>query len=370
MTEYELFQEEWREEQRHGKHESSHRSENSGQGNHDEPIQAVRRSRTIEAEEGRENVDLHRRIPRVSGPQRSDSEETNEGVEEASPDFVFLAQLGETEQYEKGLTFRAVAWIPMLLALAKMFAVEGGWSIWGPKFYGWLFLSSWFTTEIVFIYASRHTLSTDEREKSLSLSREWRKPWSLPKEKMKSINTALSFLDDCEPQDEFQLGPAACNVLQGFNSWPLAFTPAVAIFRVAWTAYTWTVALPYGQGMSVWTMFLTLPISFFISPIVGILAAYPGVMYIALIYCVTSGWVLYWMERGVLFFSGRLGVSQKRLSRWKQATKVDDSDGLVPGYLALFQATLTVLRYARVLNDFASYDCSTTTQAVWYDWTL
>jgi hypothetical protein len=50
--------------------------------------------------------------------------------------------------------------------------------------------------------------------------------------------------------------------------------------------------------------------------------------------------------------------------------KMEDMDCLVTGYLALLQAILTVLRYTRVLNDYASYDCSTTTKASWYDWTL
>ena len=50
--------------------------------------------------------------------------------------------------------------------------------------------------------------------------------------------------------------------------------------------------------------------------------------------------------------------------------KLADMDYLMPGYLASGQAILTTLRFSRVLNDYASYDCSTTTLVSWYDWTL
>jgi hypothetical protein len=62
------------------------------------------------------------------------------------------------------------------------------------------------------------------------------------------------------------------------------------------------------------------------------------------------------------------GIPGMILRRGAGAMKLVDMDGLVPGYLALGQAILTILRFTRVLNDYASYDCSTTTQASWYDW--
>jgi hypothetical protein len=361
--EYELFQEEWREKQREERQESTSISHGS------EPIPTVGRSNTIEAEEGRANVDLHRRITRVGGPLRGDPEEASEGVQDAPPDTLFLAQLEETERYEKGFTLRAVAWIPILLAALKMIAVTGGWSLWGPKVCGWMFFVSWFITELVFIRASRHRLSTNEREKVLSLSREWRKSWFLPWEKMKSVNAALCFSDDYK-KDSFELGPVACTVLLGFNSWPLIHTPLGVYARAVWRAYIWTVNHTLVGERSDWALLILIPLSSFLSTFGLMIFAYPSSLYFFLIYFGTSGWVLYVMEIGVLFQAGRLGVSENRLSRWGKAMKVDDSDGLVAGHLAFLQAFLTVLRYARVLNDYASYDCSMTTQAAWYDWTL
>jgi hypothetical protein len=44
-------------------------------------------------------------------------------------------------------------------------------------------------------------------------------------------------------------------------------------------------------------------------------------------------------------------------------------DWWMPGYLSFVQVVLTVLRYTRVLNSYASYDSSTTGQVSWYDWT-
>jgi hypothetical protein len=342
-TEYESFQEEWRKEQRHEKHESS---AVSGPGHDDEPIQAVGRSRTIEAEEG--------------------------DAQKASPDTVFRAQLEETERYEKGFTLRAVAWIPMLLAAVKMCAVKGGWGIWGPKVCGWMFFVSWFVTELVFIYASRHQLSEDEREKAVSLSWKWRKSWFLPREKMKSINSALNFSDGPESEDlEFELGRVASTVLLGFDSWPLVAIIGSTYLGVTWKAYIWIVNLTSGgESWSTIALFAMIPLNAF-TMIYGLLIFWlPGFLYISLVYCLTSGWILYGLDRGVLLLAGRWGVSENRLSRWRQAMRVEDSDALVPGYLALFQAILTILRYARVLNDYASYDCSKTTQATWYDWTL
>jgi hypothetical protein len=126
MTEYALFQEDWGKEQRQEKHRILNISEGLGQGDDDELIPPMERSQTIEGEEGRANVDLHRRITRVGGPHgKDDPKAVSKKIREASPDTIFLAQLDETERYEKGLTFRVMAWIPMLLSAVKMSAVKG-----------------------------------------------------------------------------------------------------------------------------------------------------------------------------------------------------------------------------------------------------
>jgi len=87
-------------------------------------------------------------------------------------------------------------------------------------------------------------------------------------------------------------------------------------------------------------------------------------VYFALVYSVVSPWALYVLN---LLCCGIPGMI---LRRGAGAMELIDMDGSVPGYLALCQAILTFLRFVRVLNDYASYDCSTTIQAPWYDWTL
>ena len=78
-------------------------------------IPSMGRNATIEAEEGRANVNLHRRTNRAAGPHNEDENilENRDGnskiltkkAPEASLDAIFLSQLRETERYEKDLTF-------------------------------------------------------------------------------------------------------------------------------------------------------------------------------------------------------------------------------------------------------------------------
>jgi hypothetical protein len=125
-TEYMAFQEDWRKEQRQENHRIANVSEGLGQGDDVELIPPVGRSQTIEAEEGRANIDLHRRITRVGETLgRNDPKDLSEEAQEESPDAIFFAQLEETERYEKGFTFRVMAWIPMLLSAVKLSAFKG-----------------------------------------------------------------------------------------------------------------------------------------------------------------------------------------------------------------------------------------------------
>ena len=94
------------------------------QGVDEDVIPSVGRSATIEAEEGRANVNLHRRTHQAAGPHNEDENisENRDGnntkkPQQASLDAIFLSQLEETERYEKDLTFRLLVWIPMLLSL-------------------------------------------------------------------------------------------------------------------------------------------------------------------------------------------------------------------------------------------------------------
>ena len=95
-------------------------------------------------------------------------------------------------------------------------------------------------------------------------------------------------------------------------------------------------------------------------------------LYFGLVYLIISPWALVLLNLLRAFLALRRGTpaSTLRVFPWWQAMKIEDMDYLVPGYLALLQAILTVLRYTRDLNDYASYNCSTTTKASWYDWAL
>lgn len=71
----------------------------------------------------------------------------------------------------------------------------------------------------------------------------------------------------------------------------------------------------------------------------------------------------------LLLLASLSGMPERIASDRYYAVKIAGVDGWMPGYLSLGQVVLTVLRYTRVLNDYASYDCSTTGQVSWYDWT-
>jgi hypothetical protein len=378
-TEYESFQEDWRKEQRQEKHRISNASEDLGQGDDNELIPPVGRSQTIEAEEGRANMDLHRRIPRVGGPHgKGDPKDLTEEVQEASPDAMFLAQLDETERYEKGFTFRVMAWIPMLLSAVKLCAVKGYGGIWSPKVCGWMFVVSWFVVELLTVVASRHQLSEDEREKALMLSQQWRKTWSLRAERQKTIEDALInpfliFLCFLEVDGGFILGRITCTILLGFNAWPLVAQTAGSYFFPHLKYSLWLDSFLWQPDGNLFWRFCMIPVE--LSTLFGFVFCpfiFYALFYFGLVYLIISPWAFVLLNLLCAFLVLRRGIpaSTLRVSTWWQAMKMEDMDCLVPGYLALLQAILTVLRCTRVLNDYASYDCSTTTKASWYDWTL
>jgi hypothetical protein len=195
-TEYSSYQEAWEDKQT--KKEENSLTENQSFGDSvemraisgaqeqqaldEDVIPSVGRSATIEVEEGRANVNLHRRTNRAAGPHNEDENilENRDGnstkkAPQASLDAIFLSQLRETERYEKDLTFRLLVWIPMLFSLVKIFSGTGGWSVWGPRVCGCMFFCSWFVTELITIVASRQQLSEKQRETALKLGRLWRK---------------------------------------------------------------------------------------------------------------------------------------------------------------------------------------------------
>jgi len=137
-TEYYSYQEEYEKQQAKKKENSLTENQTFGdsvqmraisgaqeqQGVDEDVIPSVGRSATIEAEEGRANVNLHRRTHQAAGPHNEDENisENRDGnntkkPQQASLDAIFLSQLEETERYEKDLTFRLLVWIPMLLSL-------------------------------------------------------------------------------------------------------------------------------------------------------------------------------------------------------------------------------------------------------------
>lgn len=206
------------------------------------PIESVERSATFDAEEGRANGNLHRGASRMAAPEdeggiemiemtnRADEGtniEATQGAEistnapnpqafnvellsrqvhltfdpenrQSMFDSMFLTHLEETQEYEKGMTFRLLVWVPMLLALLKILSVTGGWSILGPKVCGCMFFCSWLTAELITIVASRGRLSREQRDRAAQLSRCWRKEWG------EEIRLST-------------LGLLSCTLLLGFN---------------------------------------------------------------------------------------------------------------------------------------------------------
>lgn len=418
----------------------------------EDDIPSVGRSATIEAEEGRANVDLHRRTNRAAGPhdeteniiENRDGNST-ENAPQASPDAIFLVQLREAERYEKGLVFRILVWIPMLFSLLKILSGTGGWTIWGPKVCGSMFFYSWFVTELITIAASWRQLSEKQREAALKLGRLWRKSlevfelrhtktklntelrslwarqhqldtvrrekirhkwWESQHETMKSVAEFLAieasqrqqskerddnFSKRYELKEEeketfetalidprnlfllwelkgpFLLGRICCTILLGFNAWPLVAKTASMYFIPYWRYYTWVDSFlwrpDWSDSRKLWMSPVEISILY---PFVVVPLILYAVVYFVLVYSVVSPWALHVFN---ILCCGIPGVILRR-GAGTRSTKLFDMDGLVPGYLALGQAILTILRFTRVLNDYASYDCSTTTRASWYDWTL
>jgi len=128
-TEYNSYQEAWEDKQTKKEENSLIENQTFGdsvemraisgaqeqQAVDEDVIPSMGRNATIEAEEGRANVNLHRRTNRAAGPHNEDENilENRDGnskiltkkAPEASLDAIFLSQLRETERYEKDLTF-------------------------------------------------------------------------------------------------------------------------------------------------------------------------------------------------------------------------------------------------------------------------
>ncbi len=324
-------------------------------------------------------MNLHRRSTRVARPhEKNDPKEVSEEAHKASLDTIFLAQLDETERYEKGFIFRVMAWIPMLLAAVKLSAVKGYGGIWGPKVCSLMFFSSWIVTELVTIIASWHQLSEDEQEKALILSRQWRETWSLRAERQKTIedaliNPLLILLCFSEVDGGFILGRITCTILLGFNAWPLVAETAGSYFFPYMTYTLWLDSFLWQPDLSLFWRLCMIPgelsmlFGFVLCPFI-----FYAVFYFGLVYFIISPWTLIFLNILHTVSALRRGTpaSTLRVSRSWQVLRMEDMDSLVSGYLALLQAILTVLRYTRVLNDYASYDCSSTKTAPWYDWTL
>jgi len=266
----------------------------------------------------------------------------------------------------------------MLLSAVKLSAVKGSGGIWGPKVCGWMFFVSWFVAEIVTVVASRHQLSEAEREKALILSRQWRKTWSLRAERQKTIEDALInpfliLVCFSEVDGRFILGRIICTILLGFNAWPLVAQTAGSYFFPYWKYFFWVESFLWQPDWSLFWRFCMIPVE--LSMLLGFVFCpfiFYALFYFGLVYLITAPWAFVLLSLLRAFLALRRGTpaSTLRVSPWWQAMKMEDMDCWVPGYLALLQAILTVLRYTRVLNDYASYDFSTTTKASWYDWTL
>lgn len=98
-------------------------------------IAPVGRSSTIDAEEGRANLRVHR-LPNTRQDQVGSSQNATTTIDEprrSSSDSLFLVHLKEADQYERGLTFRLLVWIPMFLALVKILSVHGDGIFGAPK---------------------------------------------------------------------------------------------------------------------------------------------------------------------------------------------------------------------------------------------
>lgn len=411
-------------------------------------IPPVGRSATIEAEEGRANVNLHRRAKRAAGLHAEDEDilekvlenqdgNSTEKEPQASPDAVFLFQLRATERYEKGLVFGALLWVPMLFLLLKIYSGTGGWGLWGPKVCGCMFFCSWLVPELITIVASRQQLSVKQRTSALKLGRLWRKSlealevrhakkkldiklkeeyarlcqliqrkWegsqhgnimsaaeldtidALERQLSKDQSDTFSKLYKLERKDKketfemalidprrlffpwelegaFILSRICCTILPGFNAWPLVARTAAMYFSPYWRYYRWVDSFLWQVDWSESRKSWMSPIEYFTLYFFVLFPflAYTSV-YFTLIYLAVSPWPLSVLN--VLC----CGIPGTILQRKAWAMVLVDMDGLVPGYLALGQAILTILRFTRVLNDYASYDCSSTTRSSWYDWTL
>jgi hypothetical protein len=210
------------------------------------------------------------------------------------------------------------------------------------------------------------------------LSRQWRKTWSLRAERQKTIEDALSkpfliFLCFSEVDGGFILGRIICTILLGFNAWPLVAQTAGPYFFLHWKYFFWVESFLWQPDWSLFWRFCMIPgelsilFGFVFCPFI-----FYALFYFGLLYLIISPWALILLNLLCAFLILRRGTSAStlRVPPWWQAMKMEDMGCLVTGYLALLQAILTVLQYTRVLNDYASYYCSTTAKASWYDWTL
>jgi hypothetical protein len=247
---------------------------------------------------------------------------------------MFLAQLAETEENEKSLTFRILVWIPMLFAVVKLLAIKGGWHLWGPKVCGWMLFISCMVMEFITMEASRHQLSKDERDKALMLSQQWRKAENLQVGRQKTIEDALinpflAFPCFNEVDGDFILSRITCTILLGFNAWPLIAPTAWSYFFPYFKYFSWLDSFLWPQDWGVLTHFVMILVELFMLLVFVIIPfVFFALFYCGLVYIVISPWILVLLSMIPVSLSSLSGKfeSTPSISKLWQTFKIKDMD--------------------------------------------
>ncbi|KAF2670697.1 hypothetical protein BT63DRAFT_199182 [Microthyrium microscopicum] len=279
-------------------------------------------------------------------------------------DKIFLSQLEEVSRRETAISYRVFAWLPMLMLIAKLAVVSGGWNpLTGPKLFGLMFVIGWFAVEFLLIASGSRELNSSEKSSAVTFSALLRK--DVEQEDIESNPFKWNWsIFDYSQTTAMILGALVIWLQTAFNLWvPVSYSTDFLVIPFFYIFKTWDFsALPR------WLYVVLQPIEKL--PIIIGTCLQPGflLLYFKLLLTIASP-VLPAICLRVLTYCA---PKSSRLSRHLKALTNElvpaNNKYMVPSYVAVVTAGISLARYTGHLNDFWSYNCITTGQPLWYDW--
>jgi hypothetical protein len=305
-------------------------------------------------------VDEHRQLmdailKRVEQERRADALLKNK---------MFQRQLEEVSRLEKGLSYRIFVWFPALLLFIKLASVLGGWNPFtGPKVFGIMYIIGWFAVELVLVISGHTSLTADQHTEALALGQLWQK--EVEREKIRSFFEWDWIVCDKLDSSFFTCGAYAVWIQTAFNLWvPISYSTEF-IFKPAIFFFS---RIPNYTDKGPMLHVLLSPIEL-LPAFIGFYAQLIFlVVYIGLILALASPMVPAIFFRSLTTFVSETSWVGDSLHRIAYEAIPINNKYMVPSFVALSTAGISLARYAGYLNDYWRYDCRNTALPSWYDW--